>query len=150
MALAVWVWSFSSCVTLQRILDVMPRKKSSLSLILSLFAGQLSLGVQFMTTQWSRFLIVVTIKDTAYNNSINWQAHDTTALQSNIFGTEINRLKGKVHPRSGHESPEVKYRYRTTLSLTSALDGVGGQRHAPAVLPLVMIVYPLYRRLGGP
>jgi len=26
--------------------------------------------------------------------------------------------------------------YRSTLSLTSALDGVGGQRHAPAAVPL--------------
>jgi hypothetical protein len=27
---------------------------------------------------------------------------------------------------------------------------VGGQRHAPAALPLVKTRYPLYRRLGGP
>ena len=37
-----------------------------------------------------------------------------------------------------------------TLSLTSALDGVGGQRHAPAALPPGKTRYPLYRRLGGP
>ena len=37
----------------------------------------------------------------------------------------------------------------TTLSLTSALDGVGGQSHAPAVLPSGRTRYPLYRRLGG-
>ena len=36
-----------------------------------------------------------------------------------------------------------------TLSLTSALDVVGGQRHAPAALPTGMIRYPLYRGLGG-
>jgi hypothetical protein len=42
--------------------------------------------------------------------------------------------KGKVHPRTGHESPEGE-KYRYTLSLTSALNGVGGQRHSPAVLP---------------
>jgi len=41
-------------------------------------------------------------------------------------------------------------RYSCTLSLTSALDGVGGQRHAPAVLPPEKTRYPLYRRLGGP
>ena len=40
--------------------------------------------------------------------------------------------------------------YRSTPSLTSALDGVGGQRHAPAALPLRKTRYPLYRRLGGP
>ena len=40
--------------------------------------------------------------------------------------------------------------YSSTLSLTSALDGVGGQRHAPAALPPGKTRYPLYRRLGGP
>jgi hypothetical protein len=40
--------------------------------------------------------------------------------------------------------------YRSTLSLTSALDGVGDQRHAPVVLPPGKIRYPWYRRLGGP
>ena len=38
-----------------------------------------------------------------------------------------------------------------TLSLSSALDVVGVQRHAPAALPTGMIRYPIvrYRRLGG-
>jgi hypothetical protein len=40
-----------------------------------------------------------------------------------------------VHRRTGHESLEEEQRYSSTLSLTSALDGVGGQRHAPAALP---------------
>jgi hypothetical protein len=40
-----------------------------------------------------------------------------------------------IHPKTGHEDPEGEYRYSTSLSLTSALDGVGGQRHAPAALP---------------
>jgi hypothetical protein len=40
--------------------------------------------------------------------------------------------------------------YSSTLSLTSALDGVGSQRHAPASLPPGKTRYPLYRRLGGP
>jgi len=40
--------------------------------------------------------------------------------------------------------------YSPTLSLTSALDGVGGQRHAPATLTLGKTQCPLYRRLGGP
>ena len=43
--------------------------------------------------------------------------------------------KGKIHPRTGHEGPEGS-RGITTLPLTSALDGVDGQRHAPANLPL--------------
>ena len=41
-------------------------------------------------------------------------------------------------------------RGKSTLSLTPALDGVGGQRHAPAALPPGKTRYPLYRRLGGP
>jgi len=57
--------------------------------------------------------------------------------------------KGKGHPTTGHKSPEGEYRYSSTLSLTSALDGVGDQRHAPAVLPQGKTRYPLYRRLGG-
>jgi hypothetical protein len=55
--------------------------------------------------------------------------------------------KGKVHPRTGHEDPEMEYMYSSTLSLTSVLDGVGGQRHAPAALP-PGTGHPLYRRLG--
>ena len=40
--------------------------------------------------------------------------------------------------------------YSYTRSLTWALDGVGGQRHAPAALPPGKTWYPLHRRLGGP
>ena len=29
----------------------------------------------------------------------------------------------------------MEYKYSSTLTLTSALDGVGGQRHAPVTLP---------------
>jgi len=43
--------------------------------------------------------------------------------------------KGKVHPITGHEGPEVEYRYSSTLSLTLALDVMGGQRHAQVTLP---------------
>ena len=35
------------------------------------------------------------------------------------------------------------------LPSTSALDGVGGQRHAPAALPPGKTRCPLYRRTGG-
>jgi hypothetical protein len=37
-----------------------------------------------------------------------------------------------------------------TLSLTSAQDRVGGQRHALAALPPGKTWFPLYKRLGGP
>ena len=58
--------------------------------------------------------------------------------------------KDKVHPRTGHEGPEGEQNCSSTLPLTSALDGVGGQRHAPGALPPVKTRYPLYSRLGGP
>ena len=41
--------------------------------------------------------------------------------------------------------------YSPTHSLTSALLGVGGQRHAPAALPPEKETpYPLYKELGEP
>ena len=43
-------------------------------------------------------------------------------------------MKGKVHPITGHEGPERELMYSSTLSLTSALDWVGGHRQAPAAL----------------
>jgi hypothetical protein len=49
----------------------------------------------------------------------------------------FTKSKVKVHPRTGHKGPEIEQRYSYTLSLTSAIDGVGGQRHAPAALPPV-------------
>ena len=56
--------------------------------------------------------------------------------------------KGKARPVTGHEVPEGENRYSSTLSLTSALDVVGDQRHAPAALPPEKTPYTLYRRLG--
>jgi hypothetical protein len=55
------------------------------------------------------------------------------------------KSEGEVHPRTGHEGPEGEWMYSSTLPLTSALDAVGGQRHAPAALPPVKTRYPLYR-----
>jgi len=63
---------------------------------------------------------------------------------------ETCKGKGKVHPITGHEGPEGEQRYSSTLSLTSALDGMGGQRHTPAALPPGKTRHPLYKRLGGP
>jgi hypothetical protein len=62
---------------------------------------------------------------------------------------DSSKGKGKFHPVTGHEGPE-KWRYSSALSLTSALDGVGGQNHDPDTLPAGKTRYPLYRRLGGP
>ena len=41
-----------------------------------------------------------------------------------IFLSLLVKVKvGKFHPITGHEGPEVEYRYNSRLSLTSALDG---------------------------
>ena len=56
----------------------------------------------------------------------------------------------KVHHGTGHEGPGGEQMYSSTLPSTSALDGVGGRRHAPADLTPGKTQYPLYRRLGGP
>jgi hypothetical protein len=50
--------------------------------------------------------------------------------------------RSKVHSRRGHEGQEGVYLYSFTLSLTSALDGVSGQRHASAPLHPVKSRYP--------
>jgi hypothetical protein len=44
------------------------------------------------------------------------------------------KFRGKLHPITGQEGPEEEYTYSSNLILASALDGVGGQRHAPAAL----------------
>jgi hypothetical protein len=54
---------------------------------------------------------------------------------------------GKFHPITCHEGPDGEYRYTPVLSLTTALNGVGGQLHVPAALSLGMTRYPLCRRL---
>jgi len=51
----------------------------------------------------------------------------TKATEFVLFGEG----KGKGNPRTGHEGPEVEQSYSSTLYLTSALNGVGGQRHTP-------------------
>jgi len=53
------------------------------------------------------------------------------------------KSKGKVHPTTSHEGREGEERYSSTLTLTSALDGVGDKSHAPATLPPVKLPGPL-------
>jgi hypothetical protein len=42
------------------------------------------------------------------------------------IGKGKGKGKSKVRPRRGHECPEGQYVYSSTISLTSALGGVGG------------------------
>jgi hypothetical protein len=57
-------------------------------------------------------------------------------------------VKVKVTPEQAMEAQRRSIA-SSFLSLTSTLDGVGGQRHTPAALRLVKTRCPLYRRLGG-
>jgi len=41
------------------------------------------------------------------------------------------KRKDKIHPRTGHDDPEVEQRYSSALSLTSALYGAGGSTPRP-------------------
>jgi hypothetical protein len=67
-------------------------------------------------------------------------------LTDMMKGTKA-KVKGKFYPRTGYEAPDGEQMYSSTLSLTSALDGVGGQHYAPATLVLGKTLYPLCRRL---
>jgi len=49
--------------------------------------------------------------------------------------TEFGKGKGKIHPRTGHESPEGAYRHGCTLSLPSAFSGLEWTAPRPAALP---------------
>jgi hypothetical protein len=61
------------------------------------------------------------------------------------------KIQDKVHPRAGPEGPEGGYRYFSTLSLTSALDGGGWSTPYPGrFTPGEEARYPLHRSLGGP
>ena len=55
-------------------------------------------------------------------------------MLTNAFARKLGKGKGKDRPRTSHECPYRDYRYTSILSLTSALDGVGGQSHAAAAL----------------
>jgi hypothetical protein len=58
-------------------------------------------------------------------------------------------LCNKGHTMTGYKGPRGKQMYSYTLSLTSSLDGISGQRHDPAALTPRKTRYPLYMRLGG-
>jgi hypothetical protein len=61
---------------------------------------------------------------------------------------ESDKGKGNVYPRTGHEDPDGEWRYSCTLSSPSALDGVGGQLHAPAALTPKKIPGPIVQEAG--
>jgi hypothetical protein len=73
-----------------------------------------------------------------------WNLDFGFQLLKKDFSVELG--KGKfVH----EQTTKAQKGRRATLSLTSALGGVGGQRHDAAALLPRKTWYPLYRRLGG-
>jgi hypothetical protein len=72
-----------------------------------------------------------------------------TIRNNSRVGKCKGKAKGKCHLRTGHEVPGWEYWCSSTFFLTSALCGMGGQRHAPAALPPGKTRYPLCWRLVG-
>ena len=64
------------------------------------------------------------------------------------FKRKFRCPKVKVHPRTGHEGPKGEQMYSSTLPSTSALDGVGGQRHALVALPPRKDPVPIVQEAG--
>jgi len=50
-----------------------------------------------------------------------------------------------IQPRTGHEGPEGEQMFGSTLSLTTALDSVGGPSDAPVALPRERESVPLVK-----
>jgi hypothetical protein len=97
----------------------------------------------FWEAGWSRLVVCYRRFGKPYR-SLGWlHLNDTLNYQ-------LTLRKSKVRPRTGHEDPEGEQMHSYTVPSTSAPDGVGSQRHAPAALPPGKTRYPQYRRLGGP
>ena len=75
---------------------------------------------------------------------------NTTGIFEKNLTLSKTYYSNEVHPITGHEGPEGEWRYSPTFSLTSALDGVDGQRDDPAALPPGKTRYPLNKRLDRP
>jgi len=75
------------------------------------------MSVFFNLKIFSLFQLKVLLRSQAHRSTPKHTTQDSTSQ------TETLNVKGKVHPRTGHESPEGELSYSSTLSLTSALDG---------------------------
>jgi hypothetical protein len=63
--------------------------------------------------------------------------------------TNTRKVKSKFHPIAGQDGRdgEHMYMYKSTFSLTSALNGVGGWRHNPAALSPEITRFALHARV---
>jgi hypothetical protein len=72
---------------------------------------------------------------------------ETKGNKHDLYYSDIE-IKFKAHPVTGHEGPEGEKRYSSTLSLTSAGDGLGDQRHTPAFYPRKRYPVPIVQEAG--
>ena len=79
---------------------------------------------------------------------VNYNAAHREQFQGNTY----LQIKDKFHSITGNEVLAGGWSCSYTLSLTSTLDRVGGQRHAPAALPPEKRpgTHHTHRRVGGP
>jgi hypothetical protein len=57
------------------------------------------------------------------------------------YSMDKGKSKGIDQTGTDHKGSEEEQMYSSTLSITSALDGLGGKSHAPAALPPVKTRY---------
>jgi hypothetical protein len=69
-------------------------------------------------------------------------------METSVIRVKV-KVKVKVTLEEATKTQKGSRGIASSLSLTSGLDGVVGQRHAPAGLTPGKTRYPLYRRLGG-
>jgi len=115
-------------------------------------SGHLSPLTDFQTIWCAWRLIPEGNNAVIFNRRLNSSASRLLKYQRSYLITGEEALKGteNVHYRTGNEAPKEKRIYICALSLTSALDRVGGQRHTSAVLPTGMNRCPFCKKLGGP
>ena len=74
---------------------------------------------------------------------------DRFSITGFVTFTTQGRIKVRFILEQAMKTQRLRSRYSSTLSLTSALVVVGGQRHTPAVLPSWKTRYPMYTRWSG-
>ena len=60
---------------------------------------------------------------------------EEVSCDHSVFKLNVEISKVRVHLNTDHKGPEGESMYSSTLSLTSALGGVGDKVHSPAALP---------------
>ena len=78
----------------------------------------------YFLLKMSHRMTVRSLEHPVYARSSTCEVSEPVGRTQRAVHVLVGKGKSKVHPRTGHQG--------STLSLTSVLDGVGGQRNAPA------------------